>query len=508
MRGSRFFGRSGPRHPRLAAAGARLMLPLAERFYSSAGFVRASHPRARERSEALRATLERGGEAYLLGLGVAAHNTGASLVRVSAGPGMELLSNDEEERYVARKHCADFPDHSLAATRESLDELGLKPSDLHACVASWDYAAFCALATRTFIEEAPFSMMPQPQSEVFNASHLLAARKSPRRVWDALGLDGDPLLIGMRHHDNHAAFSYAASPFAHDGEPVLVGVFDGFGDEGTSSIYLAGPDGLRMLRADRTSLNDGLGVMYAVLSSTQGGWPFLSCEGRYMGPAAWGDGSRLTNPYYRRLRQVFHFDGEGHVRLNRALANWASNCLGDPYTDDLVDMLGEPIPHDKMWHPDAVLDVDAIQHAEITQERVDKAAAVQLVFEDALLHVLDHFLRVTGATRLVLTGGTALNCVANMRVLDTFDVGWYRRALGRPGRLSIWVPPVPGDAGAPTGAAHAFAMAAGARPGPRLEHAFHCGRAPRRDEVRSALARAADVGTTDLGDVSHQSGRE
>lgn len=31
----------------------------------------------------------------------------------------------------------------------------------------------------------------------------------------------------------------------------------------------------------------------------------LSSEGRYMGAVAWGDQDRLTNPYYRRLREIF-----------------------------------------------------------------------------------------------------------------------------------------------------------------------------------------------------------
>ena len=128
-------------------------------------------------------------------------------------------------------------------------------------------------------------------------------------------------LISMGHHENHAAFSYAASPFNHSDKPVIVTVLDGFGDDGAISLYVAERGRLQRLRLN-DSLSDSLGCFYSVLSSTQGGWTVLSSEGRYMGAVAWGDYDRLTNPYYRRLRQIFYFGEEGQVRVNRALANW------------------------------------------------------------------------------------------------------------------------------------------------------------------------------------------
>ena len=74
-----------------------------------------------------------------------------------------------------------------------------------------------------------------------------------------------------------------------------------------------------------------------------------------------------------------------------------------------------------------MLRVEDINHRPDTQDRLDKAAATQLVFEDAMIHVVDHFLRVTGAHRLVLTGGVALNAVGNMRLLEHFDETWFAK---------------------------------------------------------------------------------
>jgi carbamoyltransferase len=80
--------------------------------------------------------------------------------------------------------------------------------------------------------------------------------------------------------------------------------------------------------------------------------------------------------------------------------------------------------------------------------------ATQLVFEDALFHIVGHMIRQTGSSRLLLTGGTALNAIANMRLMQHFNAKFYQRELGRrQTTLHVWVPPVPGDAGVAAGAA-------------------------------------------------------
>ena len=102
-----------------------------------------------------------------------------------------------------------------------------------------------------------------------------------------------------------------------------------------------------------------------------------------------------------------------------------------------------------------------------------------------------------------MTGGTALNCVANMRLLDRFDAAWYERSLGlKDARLHLWVPPVPGDAGVTIGAAYHFACLAGAKPGEALEHAFYCGTAPTRSDIDAALAGVPEIGHRRVGNVS------
>jgi carbamoyltransferase len=155
-----------------------------------------------------------------------------------------------------------------------------------------------------------------------------------------------------------------------------------------------------------------------------------------------------------------------------------------------------------MWNPDAVLRVEGKHHSPNTKERLDKAAATQMVFEDALFHVVDYLIRQTRSDKLILTGGIALNAVANMRLLERFDTAYYKHTFGNNTRLHLWVPPVPGDAGVTIGAAYMFAHLAGAGISPPLEHAFFCGFAPTEMEIRAALDGAPDIAWMHLGDLA------
>jgi carbamoyltransferase len=331
-------------------------------------------------------------------------------------------------------------------------------------------------------------------------------RRLPRTLATQLGLPEPVPLICMPHHDNHAWFSFAASPFADSSEPVAIAVIDGTGDQGSISLYAAKDGAMRRLYCN-DSVFDSLGAFYSTISSTQGGWTWLSSEGRYMGAAAWGDMKRASNPYYARLKQVLHFGQNGEIRLNRSMANWYADPFDHPYKPSLIEILGEPLRPDQLWNPDAVLRVEDIHHRPDTKDRLDKAAATQLVLEDAIIHVVDHLLRASGANRLVLTGGVALNALGSMRLLEHFDEAWFASSQKRNARLHLWVPPTPSDPGVTIGAAWLFAHLAGAPHGAPMTHAFYCGTSPSHQDIAAALE-ADDIASTRIGDVSTADGRD
>jgi len=517
---SQSFGHYKPLHPRLGRLAYRLTQPLIQFISTQRGMVTLNHAYSQERLSTMRQKWARGEPIYLLGLGAGGHNAGAALVEVTPANGLRLLCNNEEERFTGLKHYADYPEQSINDVLGQLAQRHLTPRDIHACLVNWDYSELLAHSVRTFAEEFPHNLellKPQPRTTfITDYQAILEAYSAPRRLSQQLGLSSPVPLINLRHHDNHAYFAYAVSPFAHSSQPVLVMVIDGSGDDGSISVYLAEQGQVRLIY-DNGSMFDSLGTFYSMLSTTQGGWSPLSSEGRYMGAAAWGNGDRLTNPYYRQLRQLLYFATDGQIYLNRALANWHRGGYGKPYTPALSELLGQPIlPHD-FWQPDKVLQLDDIadKHPAATQAHVDKAAATQMVFEDGLFHLVSHFIRQTGSSQLILTGGTALNAVANMRLLEHFDETYYERYVNFSSkahrfskpvsfnhRLHLWIPPMPGDSGTPAGAAYHFAMRAlpdVIQPNNILPHAFYCGLPPTSAQILAALQARPDMGYISLG---------
>jgi carbamoyltransferase len=499
--------RIGPRHPRLGRLTYRLALPVLEGFCERRGIFRAGSAFAAARFKVLREKLDRGDTLYLGGICASGtHNSGVALIEVTRAHGPKLICNNEEERFSGERHTTKFPEQSIGELAAMLRRSGLKPERIDGWFSAWDNAAFIAMILRTAVEEAPasFSLLRTDEMPVMNMRSLDKGVRMARDLSRRLGCDAP--VIATAHHDNHAWFSFAVSPFSRSERPVLIATIDGFGDRGAITLYVCEGGVMRELYCN-DSLFDSLGVFYAIISSTQGGWTLLSSEGRYMGAAAWGDGNRNTNPFYGPLRAILQLAPDGKIHFDRSLANWASN-LARPYTKALIEILGQPIALKDMWNPDAVLRVEDIRHKEDTQERLDKAAATQMVLEDALIHIIDHLIRTTGSDQLVLTGGVALNAVGSMRLLQHFDEAYYQRQFGRRARLHLWVPPTPNDAGVAMGAAFMGAYLAGAGPGEPLEHAFYCGAAPSDAAIRDAFAAAPDVAWTAIGNVASAAGRE
>lgn len=473
------------------------------------GLHKANSDTAKRTLASIRERLQRGETVYIAGLACpGTHNTGVALVEVTQSGGPRLIVNNEEERFSGNKHTTEYPEAALDDMREVLRRMGRDIGDIAAFVTTWDYPALTSMLVRTSFEEAPASLklLRTPFAAAINLRQLDQVRRLSPKLGRKLGL-AEPLpLICMPHHDNHAWFSFAASPFADHHEPVAIAVLDGTGDAGSISLYVAENGEMKQLYCN-DSLFDSLGAFYSVISSSQGGWTWLSSEGRYMGAAAWGDMNRATNPYYQRLKEVLQLGPDGEVRLNRAMANWYSDPVDNPYKASLIDILGPPLRSDQLWNPDAMLRVEDIHHRPDTKDRLDKAAATQMVFEDAMIHVVDHLLRITGTDRLVLTGGVALNALANMRLLEHFNEAWFSQAQQRKTRLHLWVPPVPGDPGVPIGAAWLFAHMAGAARGAPLSHAFYCGLPPSHADITAAL-QADDVASTEIGSVATPDGRD
>jgi carbamoyltransferase len=122
-----------PRNPTLGRLASNAWRPIAARKFAKAGMFAADSTNGNAIIENVRMRVRSGETCYLVGLGISGHNAGASLVQVSKAEGIQLLSNDEEERFNGVKHFEDYPEMAIVELRRRLKSRGIKPAQ----VAAW-----------------------------------------------------------------------------------------------------------------------------------------------------------------------------------------------------------------------------------------------------------------------------------------------------------------------------------------------------------------------------------
>ncbi len=250
------------------------------------------------------------------------------------------------------------------------------------------------------------------QPDISSDSNLswLDSRKPFREIQDTLGYEGP--VESFDHHLSHAAGSFFYSGF----ERAAILVADGVGEWATTS-YAVG-EGNKVTICDEVRFPDSIGLFYSSVTQYLG-FKVLSGEHKVMGLAPYG------NPIHvNKLRKLIYLTPDGKFELAAEYFNFSGT--GTMYSDKLVSLLGQ-IPR-KPETP-------------ITPFYMDVAKSLQLVLEEILLAQIDYLKKITDAPNLCLSGGVALNCVANDRI--------HRESNFE----QIFVQPAAGDAGSALGAA-------------------------------------------------------
>lgn len=336
----------------------------------------------------------------VLGVNAVFHDPAAALVVDG-----RTVAAAEEERFSRRQHGKDPVPFSawelpVAAMRWCLEEGGVSPRELDAVAYSYH----------------PDLADPDGPGQDPRWEHLrlFYVERAPHFLAAALpGLDRRR-VVHVDHHVAHAASAVFAAPPFEGSRDCAVLVADGRGEAGSHLVgsYIDGA--LEVLV--RQPLPDSLGLVYEELTEHLG---FQPCgeEHRVTALASYGRPTMLE-----RVRGHLRYAGRGRVHARDV--PWGSLAPARrPGT--------EPGP-----------------------EHADLAASVQEAVEEALLGVVGWAHERTGARRLTMAGGVALNCVANSRVFreGPFD--------------DVWVQPAAGDAGTALGGALYVAAKAGDDPLP------------------------------------------
>ena len=340
--------------------------------------------------------------ARILGLSAFYHDSAAALVVDG-----EIVAAAQEERFTRIKHDHAFPKH---AVDYCLAEAGLTPEQLDYVVfydkplLKFDrlletYLAFAPSGLRSFMMALPLWLKTK--------LHL------PREIRRSLeGRYRRPIAF-TGHHESHAASAFYPSPF----EEAAVLTMDGVGEWDTASIGHGRGNKLELLKT--LEFPHSLGLLYSAITYFCG-FKVNSGEYKLMGLAPYGE-PRFVEVMREKLLDLKE---DGSFRMDMRYFNYAQGLtMTGPEMDRLF---GGPARNAESM---------------ITQREMDLAASVQAITEEIVLRMARHARELTGATKLCLAGGVALNCVANGILLreKIFD--------------DIWIPSAAGDAGGALGAA-------------------------------------------------------
>ena len=398
---------------------------------------------------------------YTLGINAAYHDSAACLVRDGT-----VLAAAEEERFNRIKHgkrpvpfsAWELPYHAIDYC---LAEAGIGLADVDHVAYSYDPTLLpgCPDGDCLTLPLEPSAVGAQgdwaspwdplfysyvvnaPRQLVGGAPHHLQARFA--------GADLDSFRWHpVEHHLAHEASAFLAAPF----DETAVMTLDGRGERATTTLGMWRNGHFE--RYSQVEVPHSLGLLYEEVTRYLG---FLhSCdEYQVMALASYGQPRHLDY-----LRDILPWDPEGGYRLM-------------------------PPQLEERFGP-------ARRRGEPFEERhYDIAASLQKALEETVLHLAAWLRDKSGASRLALAGGVALNCVMNARLRDS---GLFEE---------VWVQPAAGDAGTALGAA--LWVDHRERGGPRawsMEHAY-LGPAYSDEEIEQSL-KWAKLPYRRLGDVAEE----
>jgi carbamoyltransferase len=328
-----------------------------------------------------------------------------------------LVAAAEEERFTRIKHDPRLPVHAF---RFCLQEGGVGIEDLDA-IGYYESP----------VKKLSRQLWAGPPQGVSPAMPWLDALRPEREIRETLGWDG-PLLT-FEHHLSHAASAFDFS--GYDEAAILT--VDGVGEWATTTYGRGDAGGIELF--EQVEFPHSLGLLYSTITGYLG---FRVNDGEYkvMGLAPYGQPR-----YLEQMRALLRSQPGGQYRLDLQYFDFLRGTR--MHSERLSELLGGP---------------QRAPESEITQRHQDIARSLQLVLEETLLEKARWLHERVPSKSLCMSGGVALNCVANGRLLRE---GPFQR---------LFVQPAAGDAGGALGAAAlAHARLAGARvPRERLRDVY------------------------------------
>lgn len=328
-----------------------------------------------------------------------------------------LVAAVEEERFTRIKHWAGFPALSIAYC---LREAGLQLADV-------DFVAINSDASAARSKKLQFLLSGRAGSALIKEKLLTRRKRHSIQRFLMNSFPGDVFtgqIVKVEHHLAHMASSFLSSEF----NQALVLSVDGFGDFSSCAWGMGVRNTIDV--HGRVFFPHSLGIFYQAMTQYLG-FHNYGDEYKVMGLAPYG------KPHYVSvLDQVLRLSSGGGFTLNLDYFNHHKDPAGFEWDDGVpkVSQLYTPVL-------EGLLGVARDPDTELSQHHFDLARSVQLAYENAFFSLLRSIEEKTACKSLALSGGCAMNSVANGKI--------YRKT----GIEKVYVQAAAGDAGGAVGAA-------------------------------------------------------
>lgn len=311
------------------------------------------------------------------------HDASAVLIE-SKGEDNKIIMGLEEEKVVGKKGLVDvFPVNSI---EEILSTYKLSPKEISAIAIGWDYPKIYKQLNQTF-----------PLSDKEILSMLF-----PNLADDSFEI---PIHF-VNHHYSHALSSYAISGF----EKSIILVIDGCGEEESTSLWMG--DGRSISLLEKFDAESSLGFLFEAANTMLG---FRVNEsGKTMGLAGYGE-PKYTNTLLK------YFDDKMNTSLEFKKICNRFNFL---HKKELLLPFQEVCIRSWRYIFEYVLKLSPLESSNLDSfysfpsELKDLAASIQKVVEILVLNYVDINLNSYDINKICLSGGVALNCILNGKILE------------------------------------------------------------------------------------------
>lgn len=354
----------------------------------------------------------------ILGISCYYHDSAASIIVNS-----EIVAAVQEERFTRKKHTPVFPYNAI---KFCLEQTGLKLEELDAVVFYDKPIVKFERLLSTFYQVAPKGLIPFIKSIPIWLKEKLFLRKliyDNLKEIDSSLKKNDLKLLFTEHHISHAASSFYPSNF----NKSAILTIDGVGEWCTASICHGNDKKIEILK--ELHFPHSVGLLYSAFTYYLG-FRVNSGEYKLMGLAPYGiETSDETKLFIDKIKsEIVDIKEDGSIYLNQEYFKYTYGLrmIKESKFKSLFGFYSRK------------------EEEEITQTHCNMALAIQKVTEEIVINMVKETKKLTNSNNLCLSGGVALNCVANGKI---DELGIFE---------NIYIQPASGDAGGSLGAALAI----------------------------------------------------